>query len=175
MLKLSRSNQCRWPGPTYAVLFVLGLGAMPAVADTRDQVEPRATYCAVIADDRQWLDCYHGAAQPLRAELRLTAATEAQLELVAHPPAGTPAAYSEAVRNIVLRNALGCGMDEDRKSWLNCSYAAAEPMRGRLGLTSLVHDGSTGASSVTRASARSGLGQGRKAKSAPPAREVTAR
>lgn len=49
-----------------------------------------ATRCAGIADNRTWLDCYYGAAQPMRALLGLSPALPAQTRLV--PPPG--ASYS---------------------------------------------------------------------------------
>lgn len=110
----------------------------PLAADARDQVISNATRCAVIGDDRQWLDCYYGAAQPARAELGLRPVTDAQVKLFTNPPIGNPVAGMQIVRSGVLRSAFGCGPDQDEKSWLNCFYAAAEPMRARLGLASAV-------------------------------------
>ena len=42
-----------------------------ALADAREDVIVGVTRCAALSDDRQWLDCYYGAAQPLRAQLGL--------------------------------------------------------------------------------------------------------
>lgn len=121
-------------------LFTLLLSS-PLAADARDQVISNATRCAVIGDDRQWLDCYYGAAQPVRAELGLRPVTEAQVKLFTNPPVGNPAAGAQNVRSNVLRAAFGCVPDQEEKSWLNCFYAAAEPMRARLGLASAVQAG----------------------------------
>ena len=44
----------------------VGLAA-PAQARPRDEALSGAFRCAVIADSHQWLDCYYGAAQPVRA------------------------------------------------------------------------------------------------------------
>jgi hypothetical protein len=44
--------------------------------------------CAAIGDNRIWLDCYYGAAQPMRAELGLAPALPSQTLLAAaRPPA----------------------------------------------------------------------------------------
>src|ERR1700759_681114 len=66
------------------------LAPLPALADARVDVVNGLARCAVLTDDRQWLDCYYGAAQPMRAQLGLTPAPQAQLQLqqqVQRPPA----------------------------------------------------------------------------------------
>lgn len=66
------------------------LGAAGARAEsTREEVMSAAERCEGIADNRVWLDCYYGAAQPMRSLLGLAPASPAQLKLV--PPPG--AAY----------------------------------------------------------------------------------
>ncbi|MBA2588675.1 MAG: hypothetical protein H0U98_08630, partial [Alphaproteobacteria bacterium] len=45
------------------------LAAAHAQARPRDESLSGAFRCAVISDSRQWLDCYYGAAQPVRAAL----------------------------------------------------------------------------------------------------------
>jgi hypothetical protein len=74
------------------VLFVLGLVAsgLPAAAGTRDDVMNASGRCAAITDDRMWLDCYYGAAQPMRAQLGLSPAPQRQLALVPPPGKGAP-------------------------------------------------------------------------------------
>ena len=59
---------------------------------TRDEVMFGAQRCAGITDNRTWLDCFYGSAQPMRSVLGLPPAPFAQTKLV--PPAG--AAYSGA-------------------------------------------------------------------------------
>ena len=54
-----------------------------------------AARCAGIADDRTWLDCFYGSAQPMRATLGLPPAPPAQTKLV--PPPG--ASYSTPAAN----------------------------------------------------------------------------
>jgi hypothetical protein len=62
-----------------------------AEAATRDDVILGAVRCAGIKDNRLWLDCYYGAAQPMRAELGLQPAPATQQELVPPAIAGAPA------------------------------------------------------------------------------------
>ena len=61
----------------------------PAVAGARDDVLTGISRCATIVDDRTWLDCFYGAAQPLRARLGLTPAPDSQIRL-SMPVSGTP-------------------------------------------------------------------------------------
>ena len=62
----------------------------------RDEVMSGAARCAGISDDRTWLDCYYGAAQPMRGSLGLSPAPYTQTKLV--PPAGASYATSDANR-----------------------------------------------------------------------------
>jgi hypothetical protein len=74
-------------------IFVVSLGlaaalmgmAVPAVAGPRDDVLYGISRCGGIAEDRTWLDCVYGAAQPMRAQLGLPPAPASQQKLV--PPA----------------------------------------------------------------------------------------
>ena len=59
----------------------------PAMAEpTRDEVMAGAERCYGIADNRTWLDCFYGSAQPMRGLLGLPPAPASQTKLV--PPAG---------------------------------------------------------------------------------------
>ena len=49
-----------------------------------------AFHCAAVGDSHQWLDCYYGAAQPMRAQLGLSPAPQARI--AAQPAAPVPAA-----------------------------------------------------------------------------------
>ena len=61
-------------------------GARPRrLADAREDVVTSLTRCAQLTDDRQWLDCYYGSAQPMRAWLGLSPAPQAQLKLLQKP------------------------------------------------------------------------------------------
>ena len=49
------------------VLVGLALLTQGALAEpTRDEVMSGAARCAGIADNRTWLDCFYGSAQPMR-------------------------------------------------------------------------------------------------------------
>jgi hypothetical protein len=110
-----------------------GLAASPAQARPRDEALSGAFRCAVIADSRQWLDCYYGAAQPVRAALGMPPALPAQVKLATTPPAGgTP--RDEAARDDVMTGAAACNRVAGDRPWLDCYYGAAAPMRVVLGL-----------------------------------------
>ena len=73
----------------------------PASAGVREDVLAAMQRCAVIPDDRTWLDCTYGAQQLMRSKLGLTPAPEFQQRLV--PPATAmapppPVAVSSAPR-----------------------------------------------------------------------------
>jgi len=61
------------------VATALGLASsvLPAVADSRDLVLERISRCYALTDTRQYLECVYGAAQPLRNELGLLPAPQA--------------------------------------------------------------------------------------------------
>ena len=67
-----------------AALMGVLLTATPALAAPRDDVLNGISRCGAISDDRFWLECVYGAAQPMRAELGLPPASPAQQKLV--PP-----------------------------------------------------------------------------------------
>lgn len=67
-----------------AMLFA-GLPVGTAVAGARDDVKAGAARCDSISDDHTWLNCYYGAAQPVRAELGLPPAPDSQQHLVPPP------------------------------------------------------------------------------------------
>jgi hypothetical protein len=105
----------------------------PVSARTRDDVIAGMFRCAAIGDTRLWLDCYYGAAQPVRAELGMIPASQAQLRLAQNPPAGAPTGDPNP-RYQVTAEALRCNGLADERQWLNCYYAAAGPVRAQLGL-----------------------------------------
>jgi len=80
--------------------IILGamLAASPALAGPREDMMAGISRCTGIADDRTFLNCVYGAAQPLRAQLGLPPAPDAQQRLVPQavaapqvPPRSTPA------------------------------------------------------------------------------------
>jgi len=117
----------------FLVPVLLSLVA-PAQARPRDDALSGAIRCGAIADSRQWLDCFYGAAQPMRAALGLAPALQAQVQLAASPPAGGQP-RDEAVRADVVSAAAGCMREAGDRPWLDCYYAAATPMRVQLGLS----------------------------------------
>lgn len=66
--------------------------ANPAQAGTRQDILDRAAQCSASLDDRTWLNCYYGAAQPMRAQLGLPPAPQSQTALV--PSGINPASAS---------------------------------------------------------------------------------
>jgi hypothetical protein len=114
-----------------AAVFAALIAAGSAHAGPREDVLSGAIRCGGVSQDRQWLDCYYGAAQPMRASLRLTPASQAQQALAA--AAGTGGAMG-GVRQDVLSGAIRCGGVADDRQWLDCYYGAAQPMRASLGL-----------------------------------------
>jgi hypothetical protein len=65
--------------------FCLDMFATTAIAGPREDVMDASARCAAITDDRQWLDCYYGAAQAMRARLGLSSAPASQMALVPAP------------------------------------------------------------------------------------------
>ena len=63
------------------ILMGLVVPTCPAIADARDTVLLNLARCGAIADARTWLDCYYGAAQPMRGQLGLPPAPESQTRL----------------------------------------------------------------------------------------------
>ena len=76
------------------------------VARPRDEVLVGTFRCAPISDARTWLNCYYGAAQPVRATLGLPPAPAGQVALAANPPAGNPATADLLLRNQVRQAGL---------------------------------------------------------------------
>jgi hypothetical protein len=78
--------------PRRFILFLValsGLLATPALAQsdpTRDDVLANIERCGGITDNRVWLNCFYGAAQPMRAQLGLPPAPESQVALAKNPP-----------------------------------------------------------------------------------------
>jgi len=80
-------------------LLLVGLALMTqgaAAEPARDEVMSGAARCAGIADNRVWLDCFYGSAQPMRAMLGLAPAPPAQTKLV--PPPGATYSSPETSR-----------------------------------------------------------------------------
>ncbi|HSS14821.1 MAG TPA: hypothetical protein VLL04_13065 [Rhizomicrobium sp.] len=88
------------------ILVTLAMGGALAPglawADARQDVVAGITRCAELTDDRQWLDCYYGAAQPMRAWLGLSPAPQAQLKLLSEQP--RPSVLPATVTRAAVRN-----------------------------------------------------------------------
>ena len=118
------------------VVLLLLLTAIPALAQQRprDAVMAGAYRCSAIGAGRQWLDCYYGAAQPVRSQLGLPSAPQGQLQLSLSPPASAAPPRIAMVRDAVMASALRCYATQNERAWLDCYYGAAAPMRAELGL-----------------------------------------
>ena len=78
-------------GILFLALAAAPMLAGPALAGPRDDVRAASQRCDSIVEERTWLDCYYGAAQPVRAELGLPPAPNSQLALVPPAQPGAPA------------------------------------------------------------------------------------
>ena len=102
---------------TVGAVLLAGGAMMPgpgfgdsAWADAREDVVRSMTRCASFTDDRQWLDCYYGAAQPMRAWLGLPPAPQSQLRLLqGQPEASASAPMSVPLPATVTRAAVRTG------------------------------------------------------------------
>jgi len=114
--------------------LLLGLVPAPALAAPRDDATAGAYRCATIGDLRPWLDCFYGAAQPVRARLGLPPAPAAQVKLALAPPAGNAPSGDTRLRDDVMATVLRCYAAQEDRQWLDCYYGAAQPVRAKLGL-----------------------------------------
>ena len=116
------------------LMALLFYEAPATAAGPRDEVIAGMFRCAAVGDMRVWLDCFYGAAQPVRAALGLPPALPAQARLAQNPPTGTPSG-DPSFRYQTTSEVLRCnGLGQDRQ-WLDCYYAAAQPIRAALGLS----------------------------------------
>lgn len=128
----------------FTLAVALGLTALPllsgaALADNREQVMLRLPRCSGVAAQRPYLDCYYAAVEPLRSELGLAAAPQSAVYAPyfgagAAPSSGTPSPQDFAVREDVLLRLTRCASIGDTRQYLDCYYAAAQPLRAALGL-----------------------------------------
>ncbi len=80
-------------------IVLTGVMAVPVMAATdpvRDDVMLNLQRCASITDNRIWLNCFYGAAQPMRGQLGLPPAPEAQVSLVKNAPMSPPPMKQES-------------------------------------------------------------------------------
>src|SRR3569832_1464091 len=102
---------------TVAVGIVL-LNVGSSQAHPIDDALSTASRCASVADLRNWLDCYYGAAQPVRASLGLKPALKTQTDLATAPPSGNIPAADISLRNTIMASAFQC--NGDTRQWLDC-------------------------------------------------------
>ncbi len=79
-----------------ALSGLLSAPAGAATDPTRDDVMLNLQRCSGITDNRTWLNCFYGAAQPMRAQLGLPPAPEAQVNLVKNTPMTPPPMKQES-------------------------------------------------------------------------------
>jgi hypothetical protein len=120
--------------PAAIALLFMAMISSSAVARPQDEVMSSAYGCAGIASTQVWLDCYYGAAQPMRIALGLQPALASQIALNRSPPIGGPEADRD-VRNQVMATASQCGASTAGRIWLDCYYSAANPIRALLRLS----------------------------------------
>jgi hypothetical protein len=113
---------------TGLILLTQGALADPA----RDEVMSGAARCAGIADNRAWLDCFYGSAQPMRALLGLAPAPPAQVKLVPPPGAAyvSPDAPRYAPRQETSRGILGDILGSSKPVAANVPMASYKFERG---------------------------------------------
>ena len=73
-----KRNSLAWASAAILLVAVHPVSAEP----TRDAVMDAAQRCEGIPDNRVWLDCFYGSAQPMRSVLGLAPAPESQTRLV---------------------------------------------------------------------------------------------
>jgi hypothetical protein len=69
-------------GLAAAVTLAFSLATPTHAAGTRDNVYAAFARCNQFQDNRQWLNCIYGAAQPMRGELGLPPAPDSQVRMV---------------------------------------------------------------------------------------------
>jgi len=102
-----------------ALVFLAGLAATPALADedpVRSDVMANIERCAAITDNRVWLNCFYGAAQPMRAQLGLPPAPDSQVALVKNAPVPAAPAKKDSGGWLGLGNLNPFSSSEDEFS-----------------------------------------------------------
>jgi hypothetical protein len=117
-----------------ALCWIIGLE--PSLASPREDALAGVVRCKMIADDRGFLDCFYGAAQPLRAELGLAPAPSFQTQLVP-PGAGAAAGSGKASGGTGMARAIGDALSASTN--LRMASYAFDP-RGHFTVT--LNDGS---------------------------------
>ncbi|MEY4965580.1 MAG: hypothetical protein RL274_1163 [Pseudomonadota bacterium] len=127
----------------FLISGLMALAALPALAEpTRDEVMAGAERCDGIADNRVWLDCFYGSAQPMRSVLNLPPANPAQVRLVP-PPGAEP-------RRIPATAALRARQSERSGGFWSDVVGSTRPEASNIAMTKYEFDRS-GAFTVTLA------------------------
>lgn len=124
----------------FVISGLMALVPLSAWAEpTRDEVMAGAERCDGIADNRVWLDCFYGSAQPMRSMLNLPPANPAQVRLVP-PPGAEP-------RRIPASAALRARQPETGGFWSDV-LGSTRPESSNMAMTKYEFDRS-GAVTVT--------------------------
>jgi hypothetical protein len=99
-----------------AIFLIAGFAllSVSAQAAPRDDVKAGVSRCDGISDDRAWLDCFYGAAQPMRSRLGLAPAPEFQTRSMPPPVSGAtpqPEAPAGSSHGDLLSDLMGGGDD----------------------------------------------------------------
>lgn len=113
-----------------ALLLVACFALLPlsAWAAPRDDVKAGVARCDGISDDHAWLDCFYGAAQPMRSRLGLAPAPEFQTRLVPPPVPGAapqPTAPAASSHNDLFSDLVGGGDVAPRQHLASYSFDRA--------------------------------------------------
>jgi len=104
----------------FAVIVLLTFTPNIAFADARTDVMAGIAQCASVVDNRAWLDCVYGAAQPMRALLGLPPAPQwhpAPNQSVAGSPAPFPQDQGAASFGDRVPSRLSAGVREKMASY----------------------------------------------------------
>ena len=114
---------------THRALLILAFfaaAAGPALAGPREDMLSGISRCSTIADDRTFLDCVYGAAQPMRARLGLPPAPAFQTQLVPRAAANTiPPAPALALAP-TGRAPVAAAAPAKKGGWLNDVFGSGD-------------------------------------------------
>ncbi len=109
---------------------VLLLQTAMAGATPRDDMLSGISRCNSIADERTFLDCVYGAADPVRAELGLPSAPQAQIRLVPAPP----------LKPVALPPASNAAQPTQSRGFISRLLGSDKPVTGPQAMRSYAFD-----------------------------------